>query len=118
MEQPVRKGVTGVDLNNENDIEPSPERDPIEEVRKDIMRDELNNLPSSLREGKRSRSPSEASEPVNPQPKGDQPIKINPTVVNSLLGKYGNLTLRLRLHWQRTWTSCRRQKKQQNEGSS
>ena len=118
MEQPVRKGVTGVDLDNQNDIEPIPERDPVEKVRKDIMRDELNNLPSSLRGGKRSRSPSEASEAVNPQPKGDQPIKINSTVGNYLLGETWKPDTKLRLHWQATWTQWRPQKMQQSEGNN
>ena len=103
-EQADPKGVIGVCLENENDIEPIPARNPVEEVKKEMTREELSNFLSSLRGGKRSRSPSEASEPVNSQPKEDQPNKINSTVGNDLQGAIRDLTLRLRLHWQTTWT--------------
>ena len=103
-EQADPKGVIGVCLENENEVEPIPERNPVEEMKKEMMREELNDSPSILRGGKRSRSPSEVSEPVNPQPKEDQPNKSNSTVGNDLQGENGNLTIRPRLHWQTTCT--------------
>ena len=85
-EQADPKGVTGVSLENKNsEIEPHPDdipptRDPVQEkeVKVEPNRD--------LRGGKRSRSPSEFSEPVNPQPKEEQPMKINSTVGSDLQG--------------------------------
>ena len=50
------------------------------------MNVEPNSFSAFLRGGKISRSPSEFSEPVNPQPKEEQPRKINSTVGNDLQG--------------------------------
>ena len=44
-EQDDPKGVIGVCLENENDMEPTPEHNPVEEVKKEMMREELNSSP-------------------------------------------------------------------------
>ena len=74
-EQADSKGVTGVCLENEHKIEPISERNPVEEMKKEMMREELNNFPSSLRGGKRSRSQSEKYRSLSTH----SPRKINRT---------------------------------------